>query len=99
LASDQVFDVGRSQIMRRYPPLKSLHAESFLSQAKLVAMEKAATKVLIASLVPGQRDCLKTRPDGTILDGHHRIHVLRKRGIEVDTLPREVLEKASDDET
>jgi len=85
--------------MRRYPPLKSLHAESFLSQAKLAVMEKAATEALIASLVPGHRDCLKTRPDGTILDGHHRIRVLRNRGIEVDTLPREIVERASDNET
>ena len=86
-------------MMRRYPPLKSLHPESFLSQAKLAVMEKAATERLIASLVPGQRDCLKTRPDGTILDGHHRIHVLRKRGVDVDKLPREIVEKASDDKT
>jgi hypothetical protein len=84
---------------QRYPPLKFLHLESFLSQAKLAVMEKAATEILIASLVPGQRDCLKTRPDGTILDGHHRIHVLRKRGVEVDTLPREIVQKATDDET
>jgi hypothetical protein len=84
---------------QRYPPLKFLHAESFLSQAKLAVMEKAATEALIISLVPGHPNCLKTRPDGTILDGHHRIHVLRKRGIEVDTLPREIVEKASDDQT
>jgi hypothetical protein len=82
---------------QQYPPLKFLHPESFLSQAKLAVMEKAATETLIASLVPGHRDCLKTRPDGTILDGHHRIHVLRKRGIEVDTLPSEIVQKASDD--
>lgn len=44
------------------------------------------------SLIPGQKDCLKTRPDGTILDGHHRIHILRQRGVDVDVdaLPREV---------
>jgi hypothetical protein len=81
---------------QRYPPLKLLHPEGFLSQAKLSVMEKTATEVLIASFVPGHRDCLKTRPDGTILDGHHRIHVLRKRGIDVDTLPREIVTKASD---
>ena len=84
---------------QRYPPLKFLHPESVLSQAKLSVMEKAATEVLIASLVPGHRECLKTRPDGTILDEHHRIHVLRKRGIQVDTLPREIVEKASDEGT
>jgi hypothetical protein len=33
---------------------------------------------------------LKARPDGTVLDGHHRI-VLREREVGVDTLPREVV--------
>jgi hypothetical protein len=82
---------------QQYPPLKFLHPESLLSQAKLSVMEKASTEVLMASLVPGHPNCLKTRPDGTILDGHHRIHVLRKRGVEVDKLPREIVQKASDD--
>jgi hypothetical protein len=31
------------------------------------------------------------RQDGTVLDGHHRIAVLRERGVAVDTLPREVV--------
>jgi len=48
---------------------------------------------LMNSLVPGQRDCLKTRLDGTIIDGHHRIHVLRLRGVDVDVLPREIIAK------
>ena len=29
--------------------------------------------------------------DGTVLDGHHRIVVLRERDVSVDALPREVL--------
>jgi hypothetical protein len=45
------------------------------------------------SLLPGQKDCLKTRPDGTILDGHHRIYILRIRGVDVDALTREIILK------
>ena len=41
--------------------------------------------------MPGKSEALKVRPDGTILDGHHRIHSLRERGIDIDSLPREVL--------
>jgi len=59
-------------------------------------MEFLDTDVLKHSLLPGQKDCLKTRPDGTILDGHHRIHVLRKRGVDVDNLPREIVVKRND---
>jgi hypothetical protein len=28
-----------------------------------------------------------------MLEGHHRIHVLRARGVDVDDLPREIEEK------
>ena len=46
---------------------------------------------LIDSLKPGQPGSLKTRPDGTVIDGHHRIQILRSRGVDVDALPREVV--------
>jgi hypothetical protein len=59
-------------------------------------MESLDTEVLKQSLIPGQQDCLKTRPDGTILDGHHRIYVLRNRGVEVDSPPREIVLKGSE---
>jgi hypothetical protein len=75
------------------PPLRPLHPDSSLSPAKLSKMEKQVTEALIQSLAPDQTDSLKARPDGTILDGHHRVYVLRKRGIDVDALPREIVEK------
>ena len=78
------------------PLLKPLHPDSPLNPSKLDKMDREATEVLIDSLALGQRDCLKTRPDGTILDGHHRIYVLRKRGVQVETLPREIIEKDSE---
>jgi hypothetical protein len=59
-------------------------------------MESLTTDVLTQSLLPGQKDCLKIRPDGTILDGHHRIYVLRRRGVNVEALPREIVVKGND---
>jgi hypothetical protein len=73
------------------PLLKPLHPDTSLSPAKLSEMEHQSTDVLQNSLLPGQKDSLKTRPDGTILEGHHRIYILRKRGINADALPREVI--------
>jgi hypothetical protein len=70
-----------------------LHPDSSLSEAKLDSFRKLATQSLIESLQPGQPGALKTRPDGTMLDGHHRVKVLRERGIDVDSLPREVISK------
>jgi hypothetical protein len=75
------------------PPLKPLHPDGSLSPAKLTTLGRVQTDALIQSLLPGQRDSLKVRPDGTILDGHHRIYLLRRRGVNVDTLPREILKK------
>jgi hypothetical protein len=74
-------------------PLKPLHLESSLNAGKLAKFERFSTDVLLASLVPGLEGSLKTRPDGTILDGHHRVHILRRRGVDVDGLSREVVVK------
>lgn len=74
-----------------HPPLRELHAS--LKTLKISHFEKLSTDVLIASLAPGSRDSLKARADGTIIDGHHRVHVLRARGVDVDALPRVIIEK------
>ena len=78
------------------PSLVSLHLDSSLNPAKLAQMQRLSTDELQASLLPGMQGCLKTRPDGTILDGHHRIHVLRQRGVDVDALPRDIVVKDQD---
>lgn len=75
-------------------PLKSLHSESSLSRPKLAELRKLATDVLIGSLRPGQPGALKARSDGTIMEGHHRVYVLRERGVDVDALPREAVRVA-----
>lgn len=76
------------------PPLQALHVSSALSQVKLNHYARLTTEELLRSLEPGQIGALKTRPDGTVIDGHHRIAVLRERGVEVDQLPREVLARS-----
>jgi hypothetical protein len=73
------------------PPLKSLHADGSLIQSKLQQFDKLTTSELLDSLQPGQPGSLKARPDGTMLDGHHRICLLRKRGVSVDMLPRKIV--------
>lgn len=76
------------------PPLIPLHLDSSLSPAKLDQYAKASTQELIESLRPGQVGSLKVRPDGTMVDGHHRSKILRERGVDVDSLPREIVAKA-----
>jgi ParB-like chromosome segregation protein Spo0J len=75
------------------PPLKPLHGETALIQLKLEKFSRLSTEVLIDSLKPGLAGALKARPDGTVMDGHHRVKVLRDRGVDVNSLPREIIRK------
>lgn len=75
------------------PRLQFLHRASSLIQSKLEELRRVPTAILKSSLLPGQRDCLKTRHDGTTLDGHHRVVILLERGEDIHRLPREIIEK------
>jgi ParB-like chromosome segregation protein Spo0J len=77
----------------KQPPLQSLHPEGSLSDAKMRQYSKLSTQELIDSLQPGQPGALKVRPDGTVVDGHHRLKILYDRGIDIHALPREILPK------
>jgi len=79
--------------MTSNPPLKPLHSDSSLIQLKLNYFSRLPTEEIVLSLQVGQKDSLKARPDGTILDGHHRIAILRSRGVDVDALPREIISR------
>ena len=79
--------------MSKSPPLKALHSEAVLSKVKLEMFRKLSTQELLDSLSLGQPGSLKVRPDGTMIDGHHRIKILATREIEVDSLPREIVTK------
>ena len=73
--------------------LKFLHPVTSLSPVKLEALRRLSTDQLKASLKVGHENSLKARPDGTVLDGHHRLSVLLERDIDINTLPREIIEK------
>ena len=75
------------------PALTPLHTDESLIKSKLDEYGKLSTQDLIESLKPGQPTPLRVRPDGTMLDGHHRIKILRDRGVNVDSLPREIVPK------
>ena len=77
----------------QFPSLKFLHSDATLNRVKLELFRRCSTGELKASLAPGQMGSLKARPDGTLLDGHHRIAILRERGEKVNGLPREIIQK------
>ena len=76
-----------------HPPLTPLHPDEALLLLKLEQFRRLSTEELGQSLAPGQPGALNARTDGTIVDGHHRVKVLRERGIDVDRLPREIVRK------
>ena len=71
------------------PPLQFLHTAATLIPSKLAHFRTVPTDQLIDSLRPGQAGALKAKADGTLMEGHHRLVVLRDRGIDIDALPRE----------
>jgi hypothetical protein len=74
-------------------PLRPLHPDSALIPLKLDRYGKLTDEELVDSLRPGREGSLKVRPDGTLIDGHHRVKILRDRGYNVDALPREIVPK------
>ena len=79
------------------PPLQPLPPDSSLSSATLRALDKMSTQELVDSLRPSQPEALRVRPNGTILNGNHRVKLLRERGVDVDSLPREITPRAPKD--
>ena len=70
-----------------WPELKAIHKH--LKESVLEHWRKKSTDEIIASLKPGE-ESLKVKADGTIMNGHHRVAILRGRGVDVEQLPREV---------
>ena len=77
------------------PRLILLHNAASLNAVKLAVFRRISTSELTASLIPGQPGALKARPDGTLLDGHHRVTILIERGVNINLLPRDIIERES----
>jgi hypothetical protein len=74
-------------------PPRFLHAEKTLNQVKPDLFRRLSTEKIKSSLAPGKPGSLKTRPDGTVLDGHHRLTVLIERGENINEMRREIIER------
>jgi hypothetical protein len=79
------------------PKLRFLHSEDALNTVKLAQFRCFSTEAIKSSLHPGQGGSLKVRPDGTVLDGHHRLSVLVERGEDIHQLPREIIKREDND--
>lgn len=88
---------ARAPVNKMPSKLRFLHSENLLNAVKLAQFRQLSTEQLKFSLQPGQPGSLKTRPDGTVLDGHHRLSILLERDEDVHSLPRETMEKLDDE--
>jgi len=77
----------------REPKLRFLHSQGALNQRKLEVLRRLPTEALKRTLRSGESASLKARPDGTVLDGHHRLSILIERGENINELPREIMER------
>jgi hypothetical protein len=90
LSVAQLLDILINEML---PRLQFLHSENLLNSVKLAQFRRLSTGALKSSLFPGQAGSLKARPDGTVLDGHHRLSILIEREEDIHSLPREIIEK------
>lgn len=65
--------------------LKPLHTTS-LSKVKLEGLRKLSTEDIVKSLQTPGDEFLRIRPDGTVLQGNHRVTVLLERGFDTSSL-------------
>ncbi|WP_158578653.1 RHS repeat-associated core domain-containing protein [Spongiactinospora rosea] len=73
------------------PALKMLHPVESLNKSSLDYWSKKTNDEIIKSLKLGSKEgALLVKPDGTIMNGNTRIHVLKGRGIDVSRLPRTI---------
>jgi hypothetical protein len=77
------------------PPLRRIHSDQTLesgsSRFSLEYWRKQPTDDIIKSPQPGNPEALRVKPDGRILNGNTRIKVLEERGVDVNSLPREIV--------
>ncbi len=78
------------------PTLRFLHSEDVINPVKLEVFRRESSNSIKLALLPSEPGSLKARPDGTVLDGHHRLFILLERGEDIDELPREIIEKDHD---
>jgi RHS repeat-associated protein len=89
--SKDFLTLGAKSALALIPPVKFLHSKDLLKQnSNIDSVRKMSTQQIIDSLKPGQPDSLKAKADGTIMDGNTRLRVLEERGVDINSLPREL---------
>jgi hypothetical protein len=80
----------------RQPPLRRIHEAVYdqdpEARRSLEYQRTGSTDEIVKSLQLDQKEPLRVKPDGRIVQGNTRIKVLEERGFPVDDLPRETIQ-------
>jgi len=75
------------------PPLQLIHSDAVYASGpgklSLAYWRTRPTQEIRDSLLPGQSEALRVKPDGRVMNGNTRLKVLIERGEDIDSLPRE----------
>ena len=66
--------------------LKRLHPDSSLKPRALAHWRAETTEKIVQSLTTPGDEMLRIRPDGTVLQGNHRVKILEERGFDTSIL-------------
>jgi hypothetical protein len=77
------------------PPLRRIHTDQTLqsgsARCALDYWRRLPTDDIVRLLRPGGVEALRVKPDGRIMNGNTRVKVLEERGLDVNALPREIV--------
>jgi hypothetical protein len=87
---------GNDMASGSLPSLTRIHSnETILSGSNRISYDywnSKPTNELVESLRPGTDEALKAAPDGRIFNGNIRCMILEQSGIDVNSLPHEIIE-------
>jgi hypothetical protein len=74
-----------------HPRLRRLHSDASILQNKQSSdlyWSSRNTNEITDSLLPGMKEPLMAKQDGTVMQGNTRLSILEQRGVDIHSLPR-----------
>jgi hypothetical protein len=90
-----LYKILATPIRPKPPDLKTMHTDRALDKRSLEYWRKQPSEEIVKSLQTPGNERLRIRPDGTVLQGNHRVKVLLERGYDTSKLYKwaEIMDK------
>ena len=76
------------------PDLQKIHSDETIKKSNKTGYDywkNKSTDEIVRSLRPGQEEPLTVKPDGRVYQGNTRVLILEERGVNVNSLPRDII--------